>query len=329
MIDEKHRDRYLFSMISGYNFYQITGRENNIVSAIHYNQDISVQIKIIKADKTSVDFWNKYISYPPNRKIFRWPIDIVNITETPLASLGNIGLVFRKQAFPKMEPLKKFVYNDNLLDWRNKEIQILILNFLDAIIELNSKSYSFIAFDVNRIFYDINTKEVLFDFFTSTIKKDKNVNDFSFLGNDIAIDFIAPWVQFDSIRFANSQMEQYSLAALLFRLMIGRMPYQGNLFSNRSLLMVEKSDYEEYHREMMEEYLAPPNVFIFDKNDDSNSIGLTLKEQEFVERWESLDEEIKSMFYNTFTHDSNKNGMSKALYSAQQWKTAIIKSYNS
>lgn len=322
------KDKYLFSLLSGYNLYQITGQENNVISAVHYNQDISVQIIIIKVDRTRVDFWNKYISYPPNRKIFRWPIDIVSVTDTPYSSLGNIGLVFKRKASLPMEPLKKYVYNDEVLDWRNKEIQLLVSHLLDAIIELNKKQYSFIAFDVERIFVNIETKDLYFDFFTSTIKRDKQAENFNFLGNDIAIDFIPPWVKYDDIVFGNTKMEAYSLAALLFRLMIGRMPYQGSLFSNRSLLMVENSDYEQYHREMMDEYLTPPNIFIFDQFDTSNEIGLTLKEKRIVERWDALSDELKGMFQHTFSHGADHSGVSQELYSAEQWKAAILKSFN-
>ncbi len=346
-----YKDNILYSMLSGHNFYKIselynTNNKTKHINAFHVKDNVFTDIRIVDNvnlnTNISIDLWRRYISNPPGTANILWPIDIVDIStkQTKSSSLcGTYGLVFSKNKLilKNEKLLKELVYDDVQLDWREKHIQNLIKSLLNELKLIYDFGYSLVSFDCRKISYGYDeSKElkVLFDFSFSTVKLDQydSYHNQKFLANDICVDFIPPWFKRDNVDKdykkrdkANISAEYYSIAAILFRLMIGRMPYQGKLmskFADAGYLMTLEEN-EEAHINLMEKYIENP-IFIFDKNDDSNHIGDIGDDDMYVERWESLNTDVQNMFLHTFSKDILENHQRK-LYTISDWICALEK----
>ncbi|MBQ9414346.1 MAG: hypothetical protein IJU16_04380 [Clostridia bacterium] len=281
-----------------------------------------VDIREIPGDlrMIALDKWRYFIEYPVNIARYLWPVDIVEISD------GKMGLVFRKRAFPKMEPLKKLLYSPEQLNWRNESIQRVIRNILLAFDELHSGGYSYHAFDMERMFYNENTGDILIDFSMAMSRHlfDRHHKDWVSAQN-ICIEFLPPWSKFREDGEFSLEDDYYSLAAMLFRLMIGRMPYQGRLMDGVGDMMDRQRDIDQGMHLIMVEYYHEHPVFIFDETDSSNHIGLYSHEEKIIEKWEDLPKTIQDMFRATFSKENIQNVWHRTLYSARDWMAAFEK----
>lgn len=311
----------LFSCLSGYNIY--LSSKNGIFDRIHMFTDEAVDIREVPGVTATraQEKWRYFIEYPINIKHFIWPIDIVEISD------GTIGLVFRKRAFPKMEPIKKLLYSPDLLNWKNTSIQNIINSLLIAFDDLHSGGYAYHAFDMNKIFFSESNGEILVDFslaMTNHFFDRKHIDPLS--PEEVQVEFLPPWSSYNEKGFFSLDDDYYSIAAMLFRLMIGRMPYQGRLMDGVGDIMDRQRDVDQgMHIKMFEHYHNNP-VFIFDEKDNSNNIGLYSHEEKIIKKWEELPSEIRVMFNTVFS----KNNIGKAygekkLYTEREWIDALKK----
>lgn len=323
-MESVNNTKFLFSIINGFNFYKIEKEADTFVEAKHYNNSIDVNIVYCNS-VTNKEIWKNYIENPPGQKFLIWPIDVVNIKKNnSLKNDSNIGLVFRQEAFPKLETLKSLVYDPSKLGLENEAVKKILINLLLNLMHLEDAGYIYNSFDLEKIYYDPHTFDVYIKFALSTTKKidDTSINNIM-LHNDISIDFLPPWNKNGaSEEKVNPDQHKFSIAALLFKMIIGRMPYQGRMFDGYGDIFDYKRDTDKMlHRKAMELYLEL-NTFIFDNNDDSNKIGTFTNETKQVLRWDSLNEKLKNMFYNTFVIPSGAKE-NKHLYSLQDWYQAI------
>ena len=310
------------SVFSGYNYYEPI--ENNIEELLHCQskEKFNVVYKVLP------DFpeheWYKYISNPPLTFRVRWPIDIIKTQKE-----NEYGLVLKNIIPPKYEKLKNLVYDSYELDHRKESIRELTINIIDTLILLEKSGYIYNTYDSEKIYFHPQTYDLIFDFSTSIIRNDCNTVFFSFLYNDVSSDFMPPWVNIDEsnknyMTNLNINSSNYSLAALLFRLMIGRLPYQGRLSDGIGDLMVDDRDNEPLiHKEMVKLYLKHP-IFIFDKKNKINAIGDFGEEKKYIERWESLPFEVKKIFESVFISDNNEN-CSSSVITPNDWKKVLYK----
>ncbi len=336
MANSINKDTLLFSKISGSNLYSVDNiyDEGKKIFAHHFNdENTAVDIKTVQVKSQDINLWKKFVFNPPNINFFRWPCDIVSIENTTFGKAGNLGLVFlKKDNYKKpLTPLKNVVYNDRLYGADNEcEINMkkLLINFLTALTDLEEKGFLFVSFDLEKMYFNENDYSIYFDFSLSTVALDyNNINKkYNFFYDDISIDFIPPWVEYSNISKVNKKFAYYSVAALLFRLLIGRMPYQGSLFDGCGAIMssIFDNDYNEHINRMKEYYKFP--IFIFDEINKRNSIGVTAEEQDCVTRYEALSGELRYMFSNTFKIVADTNE-SKELFSFEEWLKAIKKQF--
>lgn len=312
----------VFSCLSGYGFYRITENVKDIfgrdkVRAYHFLNGTEVEIRYDDSLKVgeAKKKWRYFIENPMDIKNILWPVDMVD------ADSGRYGLVFRRRAFPSMSSLRKLLYNDKVLDWRNPNIQKLIVNLLELFNSIHSAGYVYHSFDMRQMYYDENTMSLLFDFSLAMTRKSNDMYKGETVRfDDVGIEFLPVWADMNKDNKMSMLDEYYSIAALLFRLMIGRMPYQGRLMDGKGEIMNELTDNDERtHVIMFEEYRKNP-VFIFDPNDNRNEIGLYDIEQKFVERWNYLPISIRAMFIQVFSYDNmNKEANQRVSYSPERW----------
>ena len=264
----------------------------------------------------------QYVEKPPIGNFFVWPVDIVDLQNNPiLTKKGNIGLVFEKKAFPKLETLKSFVWDEKSIGIENTKAVKLAVNLLKQLSQLESDGYVYNSFDLEKVAYNPENLDVYLRFSLSNTTKYDDVFEKSLmLKNDICIDYLPHWNKTGfQDRYVSANQHNFSVAVLLFKMLIGRMPYQGRMFDGHGDILIAQRDNDPaMHFESMKYYLEL-NTFIFDKENRENSIGTFHKEELQANRWESLDKNLQRMFYETFV---NSNGDNK-LYTVDEWLYAL------
>ena len=308
----------VFSSISGYNYYTIHSKNNDFYIANHFIDGIDVEIKFsenIYDEKK----WRHFLEFPTDIQNILWPIDIVECCDQDKVYKG---LVFRRRAFPKMELIKKLVYNDQLLDWRKNNIQKIVINILKICVSLQKSGYAYHNYNFEHIFYNPQNMQVLFDFIPSITRIHNDIyytEEVSF--EDFGIECLPPWMKVNENNYMDLVSDYYSITVLIFRLMIGRMPYQGRLmdaYGQKMMNLLMDKD-KLNHEIMFKEYLSHP-IFIFENSEHENTIGDMTNEERFVERWETLPECVKTMFTDVLSQKNieQKNERRK-VYSPEEW----------
>jgi hypothetical protein len=83
--------------------------------------------------------------------------------------------------------------------------------------------------------------------------------------------------------------DYYTMAVILFRLAVGRLPYAGSAMDGIA------NDTPSQHSDWIKKYHQHPN-FIFDPDDDYNEIGDFGHEEIYLSRWNALSDELRAMF---------------------------------
>lgn len=335
----------LFSFVSGENYYRIKSVENDVIRAKHEKFNCDVEIKIFHAQdyKTGVQLLQLASVFycPPGDVSMICPIDVVKITNFNVGQTqykGDFGLVFPKSNVREgFVPIREIVYGSKGLGWDKDSVKKLSLNITKQLQKLDELWYCYPSFDVDKIYYNPKTFDVIFDFSFSLFYHYNSSNhsiyyEHTICANDLSLDFMPPWVDFEnynSIKKVSVAMEYYSLAALLFRLIIGKLPYQGEYCSSEcSTLMEYDADEKEnitHHNYMMKKYLEKP-IFIFDKQNIENTIGKTNEEKVMIQLWERLPQKIQDMFSDVFT-STQEDGEYK-LFSPNQWHEVLCDLWN-
>ena len=333
----KHNNEIFFSSLSGYNYYMSDGSIKMIdghCSLIHCQSNENVILKSLSLNSFSEYLWRYFLSNPPTSKHFLWPEDIVWLNETSLDDFGNYGIIFDAASLGELEPLSKIVFEDNshVLDYRDKNIQKLIISLLESLSMLEESGYVYNSYDINRIHYNPKTMDVYFSFSTSTVLKKDTKDFFKFFNNDVSIDFLPPWVNIEKMDNLNIDSANYSFAALLFRLMVGRLPYQGSaqhgdVTGYLMKAIAEEQDQGARHFQTIMQYRNVP-IFVFDPSDNSNDPGARNIDRAIAERWESLPVEIRSSFQKTFSKGNiNCHYNDREVISLSEWSRLIKELY--
>ncbi len=311
----------LFSRLSGYNIYVPSKHDPSGMSHFLSNDDVIVRpMPALDLDSVN-EKWRYFVENPVDISSVLWPIDIVDLPD------GIIGLVFRKRALPKLEPLKNLLYNSLLLSWKKDEIKQITANLLLTFSDIHENGYAYHSFDVEHIYFSRSNGKVFFDFSIGMARHfDSKVIESKVDFDSISIEFLPPWRSFEDRAHLSLVDDYYSISALIFRLLIGRMPYQGRIMDGQGDMMDLLRDVDPAdHYRMFEHYHSNP-IFVFDPNDKRNSIGLYTHEEKNVELWEDLPDEIKLMFIETFSNSNVAAPQSeKKLYKPSEWYDALKK----
>lgn len=324
-MNSNYLDNMFFSCLSGYNMYVPSQFQKDTMT--HLLSDTEVTVRPIKQldDEIVQTKWRHFIEHPINPNHATWPIDIVSLGD------GKMGLIFKKRSLSKLQPIKNVLYRSILLGKEKEDVQKLTRNLLNAFIDMHDCGYAYHAFDIEKIFYNVETKEVVFDF---TLGMSRHRSDVGFASDvdpeAIGIEFLPPWIDFDNRSKLSLADDYYSIAALLFRLFIGRMPYQGRLMhthGNNNIMEIDMDVDPAAHLNMFTYYHEHP-VFIFDPDDDSNNVGEVLAdEKQYVSRWNELPENVRDMFIKTFSKQNIEHGIDNydkmQLFTPRQWMDAL------
>jgi len=315
----------LFSCSSGYNFYthnhsqiNIFNKSRNIIRHIK-SEELFYYIEFPTdfSNKIDLDFWIQIIRKPPNMHNFIWPSDIVQLPGSTNKSCP-FALVFSVKSFSDYQNFHTIINNESNLDWQNIIIKKIIRNLLDTFIDFYRLNYAFHEFNINNISYQKNNLNILFDF-SFSIQNLKNLYDKVIVNEkQINPDFAdSYYYRVERSNYMDLASDYFSIASILFKLMIGRLPYQGSILDD----VVNGN--EKDHQNWIKTYHKNP-IFIFDETDISNHIGDFSHEEIFYGKWMKLPNNIKKMFSEVF---ATKNVLRKTekliFYSPNEWKVAL------
>ena len=306
-IDQLRKGRRTqFSAISGYNYYTVPEEipENGAFPALHrktgilYRMEPGPVLKKWEADRRVRWHRDFVLQAAPGNRI-EWPVDLVRIRfGEGRAALERLYYVFLHRPRPELEPIKKFLYldkHDEHLDWRTDSVRQTAVSFLRTMADLHDAGYSYNDFNVQRICRNPDTGEI-FLLHTEAVRK---------RGDDSFYNEVDP--EQTAVEFAplceGVDRDLFAVAAILFRMMIGRLPYQGWQIEQNTHVFDSNYydlDREDAYRSYFERYHGS-GCFIFDPTDDSNCLSSGIEEDLPRERWKELPERIRTMFVNALS----------------------------
>ena len=336
MADEKIV--YIYSKLSGFNIYNVSMQDTDgIVMSDHLiitdvrakgEKDYLASV-IYKSDEPISDakaaWFADIIQNPVSNVFFEWPIDLVEIEQSD--EFAGC-LVYRNNDYHYLKPIKDLLYQPSMsrvLDWRNPFIITVCRYFLTAMSTLHSNGYIYNDFNINNILYNSDTGEVFLKF-THTLRKSGSKTQYDTVDClDISPEFAPPFVYKTDVYngFMSKKTDYYQIAALLFRLMIGRLPYEGrDLMSYGTVFDPEFDTDENAHRYYFQHYHQYPH-FIFDETDKTNSLSSTSDNDMPRERWNALPENIQRMFSEVLCQYAAEHAFSKSLPTPVAWLKAV------
>ena len=332
----------LYSCCSGYNFYFSDGNQTREVFnkrkriIRHVKTGAYFYITPFPDDLNSnfeLDYWTQLIQNPVDFKHYIWPVDVVALP-TDDGEAKKYALVFALRAMPVFETISGLFSDDKQVYWSDsntnnmrfggdkKWVQDLTFNLLNAWCHFDDSNYAYHEFSFDNIFYRSENYDVMFDFSFSTQKTDELYKTHYVNKKRIVPDFADSYYYLEN-RYSLMDLasDYYSMAVILFKLLIGRLPYHGKVMANEP-----NSDKGE-HKNWLKIY-HKNTYFIFDEKDYTNRIGGEkgfASDEVFVDRWNNLPIHIRNMFHNVF---QNANVLRTAdeliFYSPKQWKEALF-----
>ena len=318
-----------FSAISGYNYYKVPEvlPEQGAFPALHrpsgvvYRMEPGPVLNIWEAEQQLL-WYRDFILKPAPKKWIDWPVDLVRIRSGEgRTARDRLYYVFLHRPMPGLVPFNKLLYADKRrdhLDWRTEDaVRRTAMGLLRALDALHSSGYTYNDFNINRMCYEPGTERV-FLLHTDAVRK---------YGDDSARNDVAPGQA--AVEFAppaeGVDRDLFAAAAILFRLMIGRLPYQGWPIEQNTHVFDSNYwdlDREDAYRSYFERYQSI-GCFVFDPTDDSNRLSPGYEDDLPRERWEALPERIRTMFTDVLAYTDPQKQDRMVLYTPKQWIAAL------
>ena len=216
----------------------------------------------------------------------------------------NYGIA--KTAADELKEVKK-------ISWKEPRIRELLFRIPEAFRKLNEAGYLNMDFDFSHL-YIRDDKSIMFEYtnLMMPLKATPAQGREALCRGEYPYEFAEPALVQGTLKLPDLDMQNYSLTAMLFYLMIGRMPYDGPLL----LGLTDNNEVEHEHR--YEVYHKTP-VFIFDPQDSSNHLGEFAADQKVIDLWEELPEQIRELFTQTLTQQNALRKREVSNPSPAQW----------
>lgn len=324
----------IYSCCSGYNFYfpanrrscEVFGERKNIIQHVKTEEFFYVtEFPDDMNNDVDLNYWIEIIRKPVDLKHYVWPVDVIIWDEQPKGK-KRYALVFPIRALPAFEPVSTLLSNDMQAGWNMTWVKKIVPNLLEAWCHFDDSKYAYHEFSDQNMFYQKETYDVMFDFSFSTQRVDGLFRTCRVNKKRVMPDYADSYYYTDGRNYLmDLASDYYSIAVILFKILVGRLPYQGKVMEH------EPNSNELEHNSWIRVY-HKNTFFIFDEKDDTNQIGGETgfaKDDIFVERWEELPLHIRNMFHNVFqTANVMRLDNELIFYSPHEWKEALLGNEN-
>lgn len=351
-------DDMLFSCVLGSNVYckekiskTVYGEERIYVSHAIGNHKDLYYLRPIPNDCliiNSFTLFKNMVLDPPIKGSCVWPVDIVEFKESaevPISRTNNKGTELKKckYAFVFSDPgdvavisLERYFRPDPQklgydcpqdFYWKSNEKLIFLL--LTQMVILQKNGYSYPTLSDDNIFFTIkdgNPTEAMVDFnffvFSQTFLSSKKVPiKESYLDWEYSDKY-----SYSDILCVDLYSESHSLAAILFRLSVGKLPYE-------SFLLSAQNATPEEHIEWLSQYQKEENKrFVFCREDFDNyddGLGLGGENDKYRSYWDGLTTNLKDMFINSLRRSNVLREKTETIrYTAEDWIRAFSKLFD-
>ena len=332
-------DDILYSTVYGKGFYQWTGRmvqdpltgddgQGNVSPLL---ENISTQeIFFMKKLYEKEELLSKYIRFiqnPADRKDVLWPCDLIQLNDSEQIGCSlavdqpynfshergldytSLAVLFPYGGYPVMEDGFRYLSHIGEKSWKNKKIQHMVIEIARRIQSINDSGYLYLDFHFSRLFFSESGK--LYLNFSNLIFPDGKKQQwaerefFDTQSCSYPIEFAEPAIVQGKQEYFDYRSQNYSMAAMFFYLMFGRYAYDGRIMD------CYVDDTERGHYEKFRDYHKMP-VFIFEPEDDSNTLGLFADEQRIVELWKDAAPALRDLFLRALCQNAaERNGKGK------------------
>ena len=316
----------IHSLISGHNFYFYDSqakinilKERKIVleHGVNESKYYAEIIPILYVKKFKINYWADIIKKPVNKKYYIWPVDIIELSQ------GRIALVFPYRPVNGYDLLQPILSNLALDSHHHKGIDdvsncYIVKSLLEAWCSLDDLSYSYHGFSYSNIYYSkVNNYDTLFEFSFSVYAYKTPLYENEVEVNKLITDYIDSYHFHKKDKKMDLYSEYFTMAVILFKLLIGLLPFQGRILEG------EPNMDEEQHNKWITIYHNHP-IFIFNELDKSNHLSLTVDPDTYYKRWGKLNETTRSMFMKVFETDNvlRKNA-SYISYPPIKWRESM------
>ena len=256
--------------------------------------------------------WAKLIKNTVKSSRYLWPADIVEMSPNKYALVLPL-----RNDLGGYESIECMLSNRTYAqqDWDYQASVMLAKNLLNAWCKFDDCKYLYHEFSFENMFCNMENR-VMFDFSFSTHNYNNLKNGARVMPNKISPDYTDPYY-YNRKSLDNDVISNYfSMSIILFRLLVGVLPYQGRLLEG--VHNITKHDHDDWIR-----WYHQNPIFIFDKNENVNRISSTANPERCEVRWERLPPLIKGMFHTVFTHDNAMRVKKPVFFTPQDWRSVI------
>ena len=177
--------------------------------------------ELLKKERTA--FYLNAIAKPMYHG-FVWPVDMVNTGD----------LVFKRKVGSENTYHSLWKYSkENFNGFEDKKIKLAILNFLLNLQNFYDNGYVYRYWDERNIYIGEKTNEVIFQFNNNISKKDIII---TLNKTDYYTELTDPYMYYHGCNY-DFYSDMYSFQSLLFKLLIGIYPFEGEDMERRRSLM--------------------------------------------------------------------------------------------
>lgn len=267
--------------------------------------------------------YQKIIGYPPSKECILWPVDIVVFDGMQISNCnvyvgqkysdgaGNgeeteetpdYALLFPASGYPKRKNLNTKLkdlksVNNVPANWKNDEIQHLMVKIVQALKQLNDAGYCFYDFHISDFHTSpifINEDGTVFFNFTNLIFLRDDFDVANIERGEYPIEFAEPAFVNGYQTHLDYHSQNYSLNAMLFYLCFNRYAYESS-----DIKIEYRDDTVQDHYIKFQDIIPMASKFIFtaQSNTESDLIKEKLAgERSLLQLWEECPQEIKEMF---------------------------------
>lgn len=295
-------------------------------------------------------YWNRLIVNPPGSDLFQWPQDAVTVNHVPdivLPASASDGFVpaARMLANINDHPRVRDAQCSALLD---KDAASFTAGIVDLWERAEECGYILGGLSLEDLWYrqdDPSRVRCEFGYrlpcrigedCRSTIALRTPMPGDDDLETVIRLaptgEYVDPrvWRQADGnggILVLDMESQRFTFTAMLFRLLIGRMPYDGHAITTD---WAGNTKDGQQHAQWVHAYQNHP-VFIFNPDDDANLIGgpsAPADDEPFVDNWERLPTGAKSAFMDMFGPDAFRRAHGPGFWKRLLRDIGVIKGYD-
>ncbi len=321
-----------YSRISGYGVYEIVSGEHAVpgIGSCIQMQHVDTKVDFYAVKQESGEGFYKRIIEMIEKRIpdrqWVWPCDLVEGTD------GACYLLFAPDAYPQYQPLIHTANAHRGLD--DPTVLQTISWFLERLDVLWSSGFITANFDLDDFYYDLQRNEGYIAFSVITASRlaeltDEDVDAPAYSTRPISriakcrglVDPYGFSEEHDQYLFDNDSF-LIAVAAAVFYLLVGRMPYDGSL-----------QDDDRYDMELNpgrfwgHAYPYRP-YFIMDEQDGKrNQVGEYPEELVQMARYNRLSDKLKEMFCRNLRYASVMREEAVRFSTPREWRMALAEWY--